>query len=317
MKTCILVCLVLVGLCIPAFAEPNLNLGSVTVSGTMVSFPVTLTNTPGTPISSIDAYIIFDSERFALRNITLGTAAANAGKQISGSVNGGKLHAVIFNIGDNSTISNGEIAQINFDITAAAASPAATFSIVPSATTPDGSSVTMPINVIAAPSSRLLTVTISGNGTGSINSTPAGIACSNSSCSANFYTDSTVTLMPTASASSSFRLWTGDCRGSGSCAVLLSAAHSATATFILNDTVRTSGQSYGSLNSAYATISNDATVQTMATTFIEAVDLNRDVSITLLGGYDATFQNQTGFTAIEGALTISNGSCVIDRLELL
>ena len=77
----------------------------------------------------------------------------------------------------------------------------------------------------------VLTTSLSGAGVGTVTSTPAGIDCG-SSCSAAFPTGTAVTLTPTADPGMEFSGWSGDCSGTGSCAVTLDAAHTVTATFI-------------------------------------------------------------------------------------
>lgn len=76
----------------------------------------------------------------------------------------------------------------------------------------------------------LLTVANSGSGSGTVVSTPAGINCG-SSCSASFASGTSVTLNPTAGANSVFAGWSGDCTGTASCIVDMSAARNVTATF--------------------------------------------------------------------------------------
>jgi phospholipase C len=80
--------------------------------------------------------------------------------------------------------------------------------------------------------SYALTVTIVGNG--SVSSSPAGISCSTSSCSANFPTDTSVTLTETASTGNHFSGWGGACSGTGSCSVTVSAATTVSASFSPN-----------------------------------------------------------------------------------
>lgn len=80
----------------------------------------------------------------------------------------------------------------------------------------------------------LLTVTKAGDGSGSVDSTPAGIACGAScaSQSAPFLGGSTVTLTATPSADSLYPTWTGcDSVSGGTCTVLMSGARNVTADF--------------------------------------------------------------------------------------
>jgi hypothetical protein len=89
-----------------------------------------------------------------------------------------------------------------------------------------------------------LTLGKSGNGTGSISSSPAGIECGGS-CSHSFDYGTAVTLTATPAVGSSFSGWSGDCAGAGTCALTMSAGRSATATFKLIPETLTLGTSGG------------------------------------------------------------------------
>lgn len=309
----------------PAFAVPTLILGSATVSGTTVSFPITLLGAQGSSITGIVADIIFNrtSSAFALKmegnditSATLGAAAIAAGKSMYQSAPFGPLHIVISSF-DNIAISDGIVAQISVDIISAATSNSESFAMVSKAPRADGSGdFSFPNSILAAPPTSQLTVTLVGNGDGSLNSVPSGLACTGGSCSANFYTGSDVTITPTAATSSSFGPWTGDCAGSGDCTVSMTANRSATASFALNNTVRIGDNYYGTLNSAYTNAPLNAIMLTRGVTFFENLDLNLGLAVTLAGGYESTFQSRPGYTTIDGTLTISNGSFVADRLML-
>lgn len=316
----------MLSMCLTAFAAPSLNLGPATVSGSTVSFPVTLAGAQGSSITGIEADIIFNrsSNAFALKmnggnpaSAAVGEAVIAAGKQISqSSLIGGDLHIAVFGINTNS-ISDGVIAQITFDIVSAATSISESFAMVSKAPRADGTGdFSFPNSILAAPPTSQLTVTLAGNGGGSLNSVPSGLTCTGGSCSANFYAGSDVTIMPTAATSSSFGPWTGDCAGSGNCTVSMTANRSATASFALNNTVRIGDNYYGTLNSAYTNAPLNAIMLTRGVTFFENLDLNLGLAVTLAGGYESTFQSRPGYTTIDGTLTISNGSFVADRLML-
>ncbi|HCE68757.1 MAG: hypothetical protein A2X82_04195 [Geobacteraceae bacterium GWC2_55_20] len=311
-------------ICFPAIAAPTLNLGPATASGTSVSFPVTLTNVQGTSISAIEADIIFNrtSDVFAIKtsngypvSATIGAAAVAAGKQISqSSPMDGILHIVVISFGNTTPIPDGVVAQISFDIISAASSSTESFAIVPSATDPTGIPETISGTGTPAPATGQLAVTLTGNGVGSVNSVPSGIACIGGSCSANFYLDSLVTLMHAASTSSSFVSWSGDCAGSGNCAVSMGVNRSATASFLMNNTVRVGAIDYGTLVEAYAKAPQESLIKAVGVTFFENLDMNRGIAVTFKGGYDSTFNNLVGYSTIDGALTISTGSFTPDRL---
>jgi hypothetical protein len=78
--------------------------------------------------------------------------------------------------------------------------------------------------------SRNLTVTKSGNGRGSITSSPAGIGCPGT-CSAKFPYGSAATLAAKPTATSIFSGWSGACSGKTTCVLSMTADKVATATF--------------------------------------------------------------------------------------
>ncbi len=73
---------------------------------------------------------------------------------------------------------------------------------------------------------------------------------------------------------------------------------------------------YASLGNAYAQLSEGelATILAQAVELREDVDLTRNVSLTLLGGYDPCFNIYNGYTTLHGSISISYGSVIIDGL---
>jgi hypothetical protein len=76
----------------------------------------------------------------------------------------------------------------------------------------------------------MLTVTNAGAGTGTVTSSPAGISCG-STCVATFADGTTVTLTAKATGRNRFGGWSGDCTGTATCVVTMTADHAVTATF--------------------------------------------------------------------------------------
>jgi len=81
-----------------------------------------------------------------------------------------------------------------------------------------------------------LDVQLSGNGSGTVTSSPAGINCS-PTCSKSFPAGTAVTLTATATSGASFAGWSGACQGTGACSLTLNANQSAIATFDLNQSL--------------------------------------------------------------------------------
>src|SRR5204863_8002649 len=105
-----------------------------------------------------------------------------------------------------------------------------------------------------------LSVSKAGVGTGTVSSTPAGIACG-ATCAASFASGALVGLTATPTAGSGFAGWSGACTGTGACNVTMDAAKSVTATFtaVLNLAVVKQGTGSGTVTSFPAGIACGAT----------------------------------------------------------
>jgi hypothetical protein len=170
--------------------------------------------------------------------------------------------------------------------------------------------------------SNTASVNFTGTGTGTVTSSPIGIAC-NSNCSFAFYTGEQITLHP----SSSFSLFSGWsnslCNGTGDCKFVLNTDSTITADFS-KDTAHqvylTNGNPlyYSTILSAYSNAVNDSVIKTWATDYTETVNLNRTpaISITLQGGYDHGYVNQSGMTVLHGTLKISQGKVIADGIAI-
>lgn len=83
------------------------------------------------------------------------------------------------------------------------------------------------------PATTTLSITLNGNGIGTITSSPVGILCG-ADCSEVYTIGTTITLTAVANSNSVFTGWSGGgCSGSGMCTVTLSTATDVTATFTL------------------------------------------------------------------------------------
>ncbi len=100
------------------------------------------------------------------------------------------------------------------------------------------------------------TLTVSRTGSGSVTSTPAGIACG-SDCSEGYTSGTSVSLNAVAASGYTFGGWGGACSGTGGCTVSMTSARNVTATFnaIANYTLTVSSTGSGTVTSAPAGIS--------------------------------------------------------------
>lgn len=81
------------------------------------------------------------------------------------------------------------------------------------------------------PTEVVVSVALSGEGSGTVSSNPVGINCSNGTCVANFQRDSSVTLAAVANGDSVFVGWMGACSGTADCTLIAGVDLSATAVF--------------------------------------------------------------------------------------
>ena len=85
---------------------------------------------------------------------------------------------------------------------------------------------------LVVPDTFPLSLSLLGDGTGSVSSTTPGIDCPGT-CAASFNDGTIVTLQPLAANGSEFTGWSGHCSGSGACQVTMDQARNVSATFTL------------------------------------------------------------------------------------
>jgi hypothetical protein len=165
------------------------------------------------------------------------------------------------------------------------------------------------------------TLSVTSAGSGAITSNPAGIGCS-TNCSAKFNAGSVVTLSVDPDEFWQFSGWSGACSGTGVCAVTMSADKSVTATFDFYSAHKSrvgDTTSYNStLQASYNAAPDPGTVKAWATDFLENLDCNSNPSknVTLKGGYDEGYSNNSGYTVLQGVLSIINGSLTVENLVI-
>jgi hypothetical protein len=145
-----------------------------------------------------------------------------------------------------------------------------------------------------------LTVTKSGSGSGTVTSSPAGVACG-AGCVGSFATGSSVTLTANAAAGSRFAGWSGGgCSGTGTCHVTMNADKAVTATFTLQHTlsVTKAGSGTGSVTSSPAGIN-------CGSTCAAAFDTGASVTLT------ATADSGSDFTGWSGGGCSGTGTCQV------
>jgi len=160
-----------------------------------------------------------------------------------------------------------------------------------------------------------LTVTLSGSGAGSVISTPAGIDCPASSCSGQFNSGSTVTLTAVPNASSTLVGWVGCQSTNGTvCGVIMNVSREVTADFG-RVKAQVNGIGYSTLLEAYIVAPSGAQILLLDGNLAESLTVEK--SVTLKGGYNATFSGLTGlFSNLTAPLVISSGTLTVDRITV-
>ena len=165
--------------------------------------------------------------------------------------------------------------------------------------TADGDSISRLATGTGIPIGPTLTVARSGAGSGTVSSSPAGINCG-SACAAAYVTGTQVTLTATPATGSTFTGWSGgNCSGTGTCLVTMTADTTVTAAFMVQSfdlTVNKSGTGTGAVTSAPTGIN-------CGPTCVFSYSFNTQVTLTATPAAGATF---TGWS---GACTGS--SCVV------
>ncbi len=180
----------------------------------------------------------------------------------------------------------------------------------PTCTVPIGTADVTVTTTFNLGTSFTLTVTAAGTGTGKVTSSPAGINCPATACSASFASGSTVTLTATANTGSTFAGWSGPagagCPGTGTCTVTMSAAESVTATFNTTTnftlSVTEAGTGTGTVMSSPAGINCPATA--CSTSFASG----STVTLTATANTGSTF---AGWSGPAGAGCPGTGTCAV------
>jgi parallel beta-helix repeat protein len=161
-----------------------------------------------------------------------------------------------------------------------------------------------------------LTVTLTGSGGGTVGSTPAGIACG-AECTHQFDYGDQVTLRAEP-AYSTFAGWSGDCSGTGDCRLAMVGVRNVIANFS-KDTehqarIGDTESYFPTLQAAYDSAPSGGTIKAWGTEFKEDLDCDHEKGVIIEGGYDTGYNNNVGFTLLNGTLTVSAGSLIVENL---
>lgn len=163
-----------------------------------------------------------------------------------------------------------------------------------------------------------LTVTKLGTGSGIVTPDSGSLSWAGNVGTGNYTSGLEVVLLATPVAGSSFDSWSGACtNSSGPCDITMDSNKAVSATFTVIPNAKIGDTYYGTLSNAYSAITSDGVIEAKDMTFTEDLTLDRDVSFTLAGGYADDYGSITGFTTLNGILTISSGSMIVDSLIIL
>jgi hypothetical protein len=168
----------------------------------------------------------------------------------------------------------------------------------PSSGANDLASAFHPCLGVLAPLTQTLSVSESGNGGGTVTSSPEGISCG-TTCSYAYPTGTTVTLTAAAAAGSTFAGWSGACTGAGTCSVTMSLARSVVANFAsLSQTLSVAKKGKGEVTSTPAGIS-------CGTTCSHTYSYGSSVTLTAQPGKRWSFVKWSGACTGKGTCTVS------------
>lgn len=172
------------------------------------------------------------------------------------------------------------------------------------------------------PTDYAVNLSVGGTGSGSVVSTPGGLAC-NANCSARFDRDSTVTLAATRSPYSLFGSWSGCTSVSGTdCQLYMDGDKTPTVTFNKDTAHQTyNGGGAGSysptIQAAYDAATPGDLIRMWATDFTESPACGADKAVVLSGGYDEGYTANSGTTNIHGAITIAGGTVSVENIAIM
>lgn len=166
-----------------------------------------------------------------------------------------------------------------------------------------------------------LTIYVTGGGTVNNYSTnligSAFTPCSQSSCTYQYGAGSVFDLG--ASPAESLAGWSGtgsavSCNGTGHCQFTLNANSTVTTPFNPRAKNHSSGSEYQWLSDAYGAADDNAQIDARNLTFSENLAMDDGKIITLKGGLASDFTAVSGYSYLQGILTLTTGSLTVENL---
>jgi hypothetical protein len=143
------------------------------------------------------------------------------------------------------------------------------------------------------------------------------------SSAAQYMAGSLVTLTASADSGSSFSGWRGACSGTAPCNIQIGGDREVVAVFTNTATgnpgpVQLNNQYFALLQDAYSSLQVNAAAVIFANALAVTENLvfDRDIAVTLKGGYDNGFGTSNGQTVLKGTLTITSGSVIMENIVI-
>lgn len=161
-----------------------------------------------------------------------------------------------------------------------------------------------------------LSLTVNGNGT--VNSNPSGFTCGSGSCSATYASGTPVTLMATPGFGSTFGGWSGACSGTGNCALTMTGNKTVTTTFTLIPKAKVGSKGFSTLQAAYddGATTDNAVIELLEGSLPGAFTAGRGISVTLEGGYNATYGAVSSQTMLQAPVRLKAGTVRVKRIKV-
>ncbi len=170
----------------------------------------------------------------------------------------------------------------------------------------------------AGGSTRALDVSFTGGG-GTVTSN-VGVTW-NASNPANLPAGAHIVVQLTPTLGYIFNGWSGPCSGSGTCSFVLNQNTNVTASFSVDISLplvlSSSGVKNRFIQAAYDGTTADSNLKLVATNFYENFSVNQNKTVTIKGGYNINFTNNSaGQSGVNGVVTVTNGTLVVDGLTI-
>ena len=170
-------------------------------------------------------------------------------------------------------------------------------------------------NFSAVPAQRLLSLSKSGTGTGTVTSSPTGMSCA-ANCgfaSSSFASNTAVTLVAQADSGSTFAGWSGACTGTGNCTIAAgTSSANVTASFYTSSTrpfvLNKAGSGTGSVSITPPGVTCDANCSRTW----PVIANNVVVTLVAQASSGSTFTGWSGACTGSGNCTIAAGSTAVD-----